>query len=192
MNVKITLILAVFPVLFAGCGHVESHSRMVTHPTKVFGEYITQMTSTVDFTELEIPVTIPGRRPEHGSYPLKHNVILANRRNVIDIHINNPFDDVALAPQVVRVTFHDGPEGIDLETLTFESGVIGPGETVKGTLTASIPPPQGTYYWSYSLDRIDDWEEALQAYKATKQSAQEAASGAASLEAEDDEWDDEW
>lgn len=191
MNLKITLLLAALTVMFAGCGHVESHSRMVTHPTKVFGEYVTQMTRTVDFTELEIPVTIPGRRPEHGSYPLKHNVILANRRNVIDIHINNPFDDVALAPHVVSVTFHDGPEGIDLETLTFESGVIGPGETVKASLSASIPPPQGTYYWSYSLDRVDDWEEALQAYNATQQAARESASEA-SMGAEDDEWDDEW
>ncbi len=187
MNVKITLMLALLPVLFAGCGHVESHSRMVTHPTKVFGEYVTQMTRTVDFTELEIPVTIPGRRPEYDVYPLKHNVILANHRNVIDIHINNPFDDVALAPHVVSVTFHDGPEGINLETLTFESGVIGPGQTVKATLTAGILPPQGTYYWSYSLDRIDDWEEALQAFMASQEAA-----GESSPDDEDDDWDDEW
>ena len=188
MNLNATLILAVISVLFTSCGHVETHSRMVTHPTKVFGEYITQMTSSVDFTELEISVPIPGRLPEHGTYPLKHNVILANRRNVIDIQINNPFDNVALAPHVVTVIFHDGPEGIDLETLTFESGVIGPGETVKASLTASIPPPEGTYYWSYRLDRIDGWEAALQSYKATKQSA----SGTSSQEEENDDWGDDW
>lgn len=191
MNLKLTLILAGYAVLFAGCGHVESHTRMVTYPTMVFGEYVTQMTRTVDFTELEIQVITPGRRPEHDSYPLKHNVILANRRNIVDIEINNPFDDVALGPHIIRVTFHDGPEGIDLETLTFESGVIGPGKTAKASLTASISPPQGTYYWSYSLDRVNDWEEAIQVYNATQQAAQESASGA-TLEAEDDDWEEEW
>ena len=190
MKLKMTLVLAALAIGLTGCGQVESHSRMLTHPPRVFGEYVTQTAKTVDFTTLTIPVFIPGRRPEYGSYPLKDNVILTNRRNVIDVQITNPFDDVLLGPHVITVTFHDGPEGADLEALVFESGVIGPGRTVKASLATTVSPPQGTYFWSYSVDRVDDWEAALQAYNENRQSAQETEDESGS--GGDDEWDEEW
>lgn len=193
MNLKLILMLAMIAALPVGCSRVESHARNLTHPPRVFGEYTTQVTQTVDFEMREVPISTPGRRPEFDSYPVRHNVILTNRREQVDIKITNLSSEVPLAPHRISVIFHDGPEGHDLEQLSFDSGVIGPGATVSATLVTSVQPSQGTYFWSYGIERLDDWEAALETYEAAQELAREAAAAAsAATGGAVDDWGDDW
>ncbi len=180
MPLKSILQLTALALISSACGKVESHELRLTHPPIVFGEYVTQTASTADFAGLEVEVAIPGRRPEYQTRTIKDNVVLSNRRQAVDITLNNPADQTALAPQVVTVAFYDGPTGELLEVLSFSSAVIAPGGQITTTLETAHKAPSGTYYWSYQIDLAEDWEMALETWAA-----------AATEEVEDDGWDAE-
>lgn len=182
MPVKSILQLAALALMASACAKVESHELRLTHPPVVFGEYVTQTARTADFAGLEVDVAIPGRRPEYQTRTIKDNVVLSNRRQAVDITLNNPADQTALAPQVVTIAFYDGPTGELLEVLSFSSAVIAPGGQITTTLETTREAPSGTYYWSYQIDLAEDWEMALETW----------AEAAATEEGADDEWDEEW
>ncbi len=182
--------LAALPVLFTACSQAESHERTLTHPPRIYGEYVTQLAKTVDFVERELPVSIPGRRPVYDVKPLNHNVILANRANTVEVTVINHDAGQPLAPHTVTVTFYDGPEGHPLDTQSMATGVIPPLRQETAALTTPVEPSEGIYYWSYTISRPDGWEEAVQAYEDSQESE---TGGTAAGEDEGDEWgDDDW
>ncbi len=194
MKLLPALSLAALPALFTACGHVESHDRLLTHPPRIYGEYVTELASTAGFLPRDIPVDIPGRRPEFGATTLSHNVILANRKNVLDVTVINSDDGQPLAPHTVTVSFYDGPEGHQLDTRALETGVIPPGGRMTESLATLIAPPSGSYYWSYNIQRSDGWEEALQAYQ-DEQLMDQAATQVDEDDLEwdgDDDWEEDW
>ncbi len=194
MKLLPALSLVALPALFTACGQVESHDRLLTHPPRIHGEYVTELASTVDFVPRVIPVDVPGRRPVFGTTTLSHNIILANRKNVLDVTVINPDDSQPLAPHTVTVSFYDGPEGHHLDNRTLETGVIPPGRRTTASLVTLIAPPSGAYYWSYSIQRSDGWEEALQVYQdgliqdeaATQEDEDDLEWGG------DDDWEEDW
>ncbi len=189
MKLTLAPVLAALPVLFMACSQAESHERSLTHPPRIYGEYVTQLAKTIDFVERDLPVSIPGRRPAYDVKPLNHNVILANRANTVEVTIVNHDDSQPLAPHRVTVTFYDGPEGHTLDTRSMATGVIAPSAKETAALTTPVEPPDGIYYWSYTISRADDWEEALQAYE---DSHEAEAGGSGADEGEDDWGDDDW
>ena len=164
------------------CTHSEHHARKLTHPPKLFGEYVTRTAATPGFPGQQIQLDIPGRRNEFSSYTLKNNISLNNRRNVVEVAIHNPTSDTPLPPHVVTVIFFDGPEGAPLDTLSHQTEVIPPGDVARATLRTMATPDRGTYYWAFQIARPADWEAQLQAY-----------SEAAEADEDSDEWDaDDW
>ena len=167
-------------LVVAGCSHAESHDLRLTHPPVVFGEFVTQSTRTQDFEGMVISVSTPGRRPSYDSRRITDNVVLSNNRNAVNIAISNSSEASPLAPQFISVTFYDGPTGHEIETLSYTSAVIPPGESARAEITTGMEAPSGTYYWSYQLQPAEGGEAALQAYEE------------ANAAAEDDDGDDDW
>ena len=192
MKLTSALFLVSLPILFMACGRAESHDRLLTHPPKIYGEYVTRLATTIDFARRDIPVGIPGRRPEFETTPLNHNVILVNRKHVIDITVINP-DDQPLAPHTVTVIFYDGPEGHSLDSQSLVTGVIPPQGRQSASLATSLAPSSGITYWSYSISRADDWEAALQTYQESRQEEGAEVQADDDLEWDDDEdWEEDW
>ena len=190
MKLAPAFVLSALPVLYMACSPAESHERTLTHPPRIYGEYVTQLAKTVDFVERELPVSIPGRRPVYDVKPLNHNVILANRANTVEVTVINHDAGQPLAPHTVTVTFYDGPEGHPLDTQSMATGVIPPLGQETAALTTPVEPPEGIYYWSYTISRTDGWEEAVQAYEGSQESE---TGGTAAGEDEGDEWgEDDW
>lgn len=166
---RLTLSFLFLALLTTGCSKVESHDLRLTHPPKVFGEYVTQTTFTADFKGARIVSSIQGRRPVYDSRPVKDNVVLINSRETVTITVSNPGDLAAIAPQKVTITFYDGPTGAALETLTITTQVVPPGQRATASVTTAFLPSSGSYYWSYHLAHAENWETVLADYEANRQ-----------------------
>lgn len=171
-------------LVVTGCSHVESHDLRPTHPPVVFGEFVTQTTHTLDFEGMDISVSTPGRRPIYDSRRITDNVVLSNNRNAVNLAIINSSEASPLAPQFVSVTFYDGPTGHEIETLSYTSAVLPPGESAQAELTTEMEAPSGTYYWSYHLQPAEGGEAALQAYEEANASVDDDEDGG-------DDWGDD-
>lgn len=185
MKVKIFIALIYAILVLSGCGHVESHERTLTHPPKVFGEYVTVTAPSTDFEGASQAVSIPGRRESYGERPIKHNIVLSSNGRQINVRVTNPASEGIIGPHVITISFLDGPVGHVFDTKSFTSEAIGPGQSSQGTVASDTAPEHGLYYWSYAIAKADHYAEAVKALE------ESLAASAQPVEGDDDEWDDE-